>query len=72
VEHRQERTTYDAAESRQSVRRGRERGVWVFVPAAELRKTGIDPHDSAPQYKVWGMPKAKGTGAAMVRFYDHD
>lgn len=56
---------YDAETTRQSVRRGRERGVWVFIPAAELRKAGIDPHDPAPKYRTWGRPR----GSVMVRLY---
>ena len=56
---------YDAAASRQSVRRGRERGVWVFVPARELRKAGIDPHALAPKYRVWG----RRSGSVLVRLY---
>lgn len=56
---------YDEGRARQSVRRGRERGVWIFIPAAELRKAGIDPHDKAPTYKVWGRP----TGGGFFRLY---
>lgn len=62
---RQERSRYDRAEKRQAIRRGRERGVWVFVPAAELREAGIDPAGAAPKYRVWGQA-AKGV---LVRFY---
>lgn len=56
---------YDDAAARQSVRRGRERGVWVFVPAAELRKAGIDPHAAAPKYRTWGRSR----GSVLVRLY---
>jgi hypothetical protein len=56
---------YDAAATRQSVRRGRERGVWIFVPAAELRNAGLDPHDKAPTYRTWG----RRGGSVLVRLY---
>jgi len=56
---------YDDAAARQSVRRGRERGVWVFVPARELRKAGIDPHGPAPTYRVWG----RRGGSVLARLY---
>lgn len=61
----QELSRYDKGQPRQSIRRGRERGVWVFVPAAELREAGLDPADDAPTYKVWGR---KG-GQVLVRLY---
>jgi hypothetical protein len=50
----QETTKYDQTERRRSERRGRERGVRIYIPAAELRKAGIDPHGPAPEYKLWG------------------
>jgi len=56
---------YDDHAARQSVRRGRERGVWIFVPARELRKMGIDPHGPAPKYRVWG----KRSGGGYMRLY---
>jgi hypothetical protein len=56
---------YDEEFRRQSVRRGAERGVWVFVPARELRAAGLDPHEAAPKYKVWGRPR----GSVLVRLY---
>jgi hypothetical protein len=61
----QELARYDPAASRQSVRRGRERGVWIFVPAHELRKVGIDPHADPPRYRLWGTSK----GGIMARLY---
>jgi hypothetical protein len=62
---RRERSRYDPAEQRQAVRRGKERGAWVFVPAAELRAAGLDPAEPAPRYRVW----AHGRGSIMVRLY---
>jgi hypothetical protein len=56
---------YDAGLRRQSVRRGRERGCWLYVPAAELLKAGIDPADPPPFYRLWGTQ----SGGIMVRLY---
>jgi hypothetical protein len=50
---KQETYRYDRAERRRSERRGRERGVRIYIPAAELRRAGIDPHGPAPEYKLW-------------------
>jgi hypothetical protein len=65
MEHRQEQTTYDSAAPRQALRYGRERGIRINIPAAELRKAGIDPHGPPPTYRVWGT----GGGGVMVRLY---
>lgn len=61
----QERSRYDSAAPRRSYRKGRERGVWIFVPAAELRAAGFDPHGEPPTYRVWGRPG----GSLFGRFY---
>jgi hypothetical protein len=58
---------YDPRRARQSVRRGKERGVWVFVPAAELRAAGIDPHGDPPTYRMW--TRGAGRGSVLLRFY---
>jgi hypothetical protein len=57
---------YDSARRRQSRRSGRERGVWVYVPAAELLTAGFDPSGPPPAYRVWGRPR----GSVLVRLYD--
>lgn len=56
---------YDDGARRQSVRRGRERGCWLYVPAAELVKAGIDPSDDPPLYRLWGTK----SGGIMARLY---
>lgn len=56
---------YDAARRRRSVRRGRERGCWVYIPAEELEKAGIDPGGPAPLYRTWGTSR----GGSFLRFY---
>lgn len=58
---------YDAMARRVSVRRGRERGCWIYVPMEELLKTGINPAEAPPFYRVWGR---KG-GSVMLRLYRH-
>ena len=65
METLQEQTTYDAARERRAQRHGSERGVRVYLSAAELRKAGIDPHGPAPTYKVWATSK----GGLMLRLY---
>lgn len=50
---------------RRAQRRGRERGCWVFVPAEELGKAGVDPAGDPPFYRTWGSPR----GSVMVRLY---
>lgn len=56
---------YDHAAARQSLRRGRERGVWVFIPAVELEASGHDPQAAAPRYRLWG----RRGGSVLVRLY---
>jgi hypothetical protein len=67
VAARHESYKYDQAERRKSERRGRERGIRVFIPAAELRKAGIDPHGPAPEYKLWG--NADRGASVFVKLY---
>jgi hypothetical protein len=61
----QTNTKYDAAARRRAQRRGRERGCWVFVPAEELAKAGVDPADDPPFYRTWGTR----SGGVLVRLY---
>lgn len=59
-------TKYDSAARRRTVRRGRERGCWLFVPAEELLAAGIDPYaPETPYYRVW----ARRGGSVLVRLY---
>ena len=61
----QVQSRYDPTGTRQAVRRGRERGVWIFVPAAELHSAGIDPYGPPPRYRMWGRRR----GSVLVRLY---
>ena len=44
---------YDEMKRRQGRRSGRERGVWLYVPAVELEAAGIDPKGPAPWYRIY-------------------
>jgi hypothetical protein len=56
---------HDPAARRKSVRRGRERGCWVYIPKIDLQATGIDPDEAPPEYKTW----AGDDGGVRVRLY---
>lgn len=56
---------YDAARRRQGKRTGRERGCWLYVPAEELEKAGVDVTGPPPFYRVWGTRR----GGLVARFY---
>ena len=47
---------HDAAKRRKGVRRGPERGCWLYVTGEQLRELGFDPHDPPPFYVVWPSP----------------
>lgn len=59
------RGQYDHAARRASVRRGRERGCWLYIPAEELLKTGISPLALPPFYRIWAGPR----GRVVVQLY---
>lgn len=64
-----ETSRYDSAERRRSVRAGRQKGITVFIPAAELRKAGIDPDALPPDYKLSGTMSRKSSHRVMVNLY---
>lgn len=51
---------HDPAQRRRGLRKQRERGVWIYVPLAELEKTDVvDAEDGgAPFYRVWTRRRA--------------
>jgi hypothetical protein len=55
---------YDSAYRRRAVRKGRERGCWVYIPAEELHAAGIGPGLPPPHYRLWSQEKV-----VLVRFY---
>lgn len=48
------RGNYDHARRRRCVRRGRERGCWVYIPGEELQAAGFSLDDDPPWYRIWG------------------
>jgi hypothetical protein len=44
---------HDSGAVRQSLRKQRERGCSIYIAAAELRATGLNPADPAPGYRIW-------------------
>jgi hypothetical protein len=63
----QETTRYDSAARRRSHRKSRrETGVWVYIPAAELRAIERDPGNEPPEYRIFRMSK----NSLAIRFYD--
>lgn len=56
---------YDDGARRHSIRKTRERGCWVYVPAAELEKAGFAADEPPPFYRTWGRER----GSVMVRLY---
>ncbi len=50
---------HDHAQRRQSQRNGRERGCWVYLPAEQLVRTGVDIDGPAPLYRVWGSSRGR-------------
>ena len=49
---------YDHAARRKTLRRGRERGCWLYIPAEELRKVGFEPGEPPPFSRVWAGRKS--------------
>lgn len=41
------------------------RGCYVYIPAEELVKAGIDPQGPPPLYRTWGSRR----GSVLVRLY---
>lgn len=62
----QELTRYDPGATRRAKRKQRETGLWFYVPAAELRRIGIDPHDPPTAYRIFAMSKH----SLAIRLYD--
>jgi hypothetical protein len=56
---------YDHAHRRRAVRRGRERGCWVYIPAEELQKAERYDADLPPRYRLWARPR----GSVVIRLY---
>lgn len=58
---------HDPQKRRRAQRHGKEKGVRIFVAAAELREAGIDPEGPPPEYRVF--PGQKRDGGIQLRLY---
>lgn len=56
---------YDPAARRRAVRRGRERGCWVYIPKSVLAESGM-PIDPVPWYRTRPY---RDRSAVVVSFY---
>lgn len=56
---------HDPAARRRGQRRGRERGCWVYISAADLLAAGFDPEQAAPFYRCWVARK----GTVLLNLY---
>ena len=59
-------TVYDSARRRKTVRKGRERGVWLFVPAEVLEAANIDVKADPPWCRLFSNVRQR----VIVQFYD--
>ena len=64
---RQETARYDHAARRKSHRKGSERGINIYIPAAMLRAAGIDPSGPCPEWQGWARNQ-KGS-SVVVKLY---
>lgn len=60
-------SSHDPARRRKTVRRGRERGCWLYVPAEQLERAGysLAPGSPTPWYRTWLGRK----GTVLVQLY---
>lgn len=56
---------HDQAARRRAKRAGRERGCWLYIPAEQLERAGIDPRGPVPWFKTWDGRK----GTILVQLY---
>lgn len=61
----QERARFDQTKRRRSQRQGKQRGITITIPAAQLREAGIDPDGPPPQFRTWASER----GSILVRLY---
>lgn len=52
-------SNHDPARRRRSVRKGRERGCWVYIPGEQVEAAGIatERGSEPPFYRVWSGRK---------------
>jgi hypothetical protein len=59
---------HDPAKRRKSLRRGRERGCWIYIPAEQLVALGVDLDSDPPWYRTWGRGKRKNPGVVVTLY----
>jgi hypothetical protein len=59
----------DPALRRKTKRAGRERGCWLYIPADDLAKAGIDPADPPPFYRLNAYQRSANGHTAIVTLY---
>lgn len=59
----------DTAGRHHSVRKGRERGCWVYIPQAVLDACGVEPAAPPPDYRVYTTSKRRRR-AVLVQLYE--
>jgi hypothetical protein len=62
-------TTYDPGIRRRSLRRGRERGCSVYIPASVLHDAGFSADDPPPFYRLVGHARSRNAGSVIVSLY---
>lgn len=61
--------TYDPGIRRRSLRRRRERGCTVYIPAEVLIAAGFDPNEPPPYYRLNGYARSANAGSVIVSLY---
>lgn len=69
MEDWRETSKYDRREPRQAQRHGREKGIRITIPAAELRAAGIDPNGPPPKYLTVGRQRSANGHTVFVSLY---
>lgn len=59
---------HDHAARRRAVRKQRERGCSVYIPAELLEAVGIDPTSEPPFYRTWAGPKRTNPTVLVVLY----
>lgn len=67
MEAHQETSRYDSGLRRKSHRKGKERGINIYIPAAMLRAAGIDPSGPCPEWQGW--PRDQRGSSVVVKLY---
>ena len=63
---------YDPGVPRRGVRRGRERGCWVYIPAEVLREAGLPLDDPPPTYRLQGRRRSAHGHTVFVNLYSDE